>query len=83
MTGGMACRPAAGPSTDPSARRSPRRLGGRQVESKGALLVLFIGDDWAEARHDIEIQDDIGRRLVRRRLPEGMAGITVLRFRAP
>ncbi len=45
--------------------------------------MLFIGDDWAEARHDIEIQDDIGRRLVRRRLPEGMAGITVLRFRAP
>ena len=41
-------------------------------------MVLFIGDDWAEAHHDIEIQDDAGHRLVRRRLPEGMAGIAVL-----
>jgi transposase len=42
------------------------------------LLVLFVGDDWAEAHHDIEIQDETGRRLVRRRLPEGMAGIAAL-----
>jgi transposase len=42
------------------------------------LLVLFVGDDWAEAHHDIEIQDETGRRLVRRRLPEGMAGIALL-----
>jgi hypothetical protein len=48
------------------------------VESKGAELVLFVGDDWAEAHHDIEIQDDTGRRLVRRRLSEGMAGVAVL-----
>ena len=40
--------------------------------------MLFVGDDWAEAHHDIEIQDEAGRRLVRRRLPEGMAGIAVL-----
>jgi transposase len=40
--------------------------------------VLFVGDDWAEAHHDIEIQDETGRRLVKRRLPEGMAGIAVL-----
>jgi transposase len=40
--------------------------------------VLFIGDDWAEAHHDIEIQDETGRRLVRRRLPEGIAGIAAL-----
>jgi transposase len=40
--------------------------------------VLFVGDDWAEAHHDIEIQDETGRRLVRRRLPEGMAGIATL-----
>lgn len=40
--------------------------------------MLFIGDDWAEAHHDIEIQDDTGRRLVRRRLPEGLAGISAL-----
>ena len=40
--------------------------------------MLFVGDDWAEAHHDIEIQDETGRRLVRRRLPEGMAGIAQL-----
>jgi len=40
--------------------------------------VLFLGDDWAEAHHDIELQDGQGRVLVRRRLPEGMAGITAL-----
>jgi transposase len=40
--------------------------------------MLFIGDDWAEAHHDIEIEDDAGRLLVRRRLPEGLAGITML-----
>lgn len=41
-------------------------------------LVLFIGDDWAEAHHDIEIQDETGRRLARRKLPEGIAGIATL-----
>jgi transposase len=40
--------------------------------------VLFVGDDWAEAHHDIEIEDEAGRVLVRRRLPEGLAGITLL-----
>jgi transposase len=40
--------------------------------------VLFVGDDWAEAHHDIEIEDDQGRVLARRRLPEGLAGITTL-----
>jgi hypothetical protein len=37
--------------------------------------LLFVGDDWAEAHHDVEIQDETGRRLVRRRLPEGIAGM--------
>jgi transposase len=40
--------------------------------------LLFVGDDWAEAHHDIEIQDGAGRRLARRRLPEGLAGIGAL-----
>jgi transposase len=40
--------------------------------------VLFIGDDWAEAHHDVELQDAQGRRLARRRLPEGVAGIAGL-----
>ena len=39
--------------------------------------MLFVGDDWAEAHHDIEIEDEAGR-VARRRLPEGLAGITML-----
>jgi transposase len=40
--------------------------------------VLFVGDDWAEDHHDIEVQDGQGRVLARARLPEGIAGITRL-----
>ncbi len=40
--------------------------------------MLFIGDDWAEAHHDIEILDEQGKVLARRRLPEGVAGIAQL-----
>ena len=41
-------------------------------------MVLFVGDDWAEAHHDIEIEDDSGHVLTRKRLPEGLAGMTGL-----
>jgi hypothetical protein len=44
----------------------------------GGELVLFVGDDGAEDHHDIEIVDEDGRRLLRRRLPEGAAGIAEL-----
>jgi len=40
--------------------------------------VLFVGDDWAEDHHDVEVVDESGRRLVRRRLPEGVAGMAAL-----
>jgi transposase len=40
--------------------------------------MLFVGDDWAEDHHDIEIVDDDGTVLVRRRLPEGLEGVTRL-----
>jgi transposase len=40
--------------------------------------VLFIGDDWAEAHHDVELVDDTGRVLAKRRLPEGVGGLSVL-----
>ena len=40
--------------------------------------MLFVGDDWAEAHHDIEIEDHSGKVLVRKRLPEGLAGVTRL-----
>ena len=35
----------------------------------------FVGDDWAEDHHDVEVQDQAGRRLARARLPEGVEGI--------
>ena len=40
--------------------------------------MLFVGDDWAEDHHDIEVQDEQGQVLARARLPEGIAGITRL-----
>jgi transposase len=41
-------------------------------------LRLFIGDDWAENHHDVELMDVTGRRLTKARLPEGVAGIARL-----
>ncbi|HVK46045.1 MAG TPA: IS110 family transposase, partial [Micropruina sp.] len=40
--------------------------------------MLFVGDDWAEDHHDVEIVDEAGRVLTRRRLPEGLEGVTRL-----
>ncbi|HEX2772991.1 MAG TPA: IS110 family transposase [Micromonosporaceae bacterium] len=40
--------------------------------------MLFVGDDWAEDHHDIEVQDENGHRLARARLPEGIAGLSRL-----
>lgn len=37
--------------------------------------MLFVGDDWAEDHHDIEIQDGDGQVRARCRLPEGVEGI--------
>lgn len=38
-------------------------------------MVLFLGDDWAEGHHDVELMDDQGRRLARARLSEDVAGL--------
>ena len=38
----------------------------------------FVGDDWAEDHHDVEVVDDQGSVLARRRLPEGFDGIAAL-----
>ena len=40
--------------------------------------MLFVGDDWAGAHHDVEVMDAAGRRLVKARLPEGVAGMARL-----
>ena len=36
---------------------------------------LFVGDDWAEDHHDVEVMDEAGKVLARRRLPEGVGGL--------
>jgi transposase len=40
--------------------------------------LLFVGDDWAEDHHDVELMDATGRRLAKARLPEGVAGMARL-----
>ncbi|GLY85476.1 IS110 family transposase [Actinoallomurus iriomotensis] len=39
---------------------------------------LFVGDDWSEAHHHVELMNAAGRRLAKARLPEGMAGMARL-----
>jgi transposase len=36
---------------------------------------VFVGHDWAEAHHDVHVEDEAGRRLARARLPEGVEGV--------
>jgi transposase len=36
---------------------------------------VFVGHDWAEAHHDVHVEDDQGRRLAKGRLPEGIEGV--------
>ena len=36
---------------------------------------LFAGDDWAEDHHDVEVMNEAGKVLARKRLPEGAAGM--------
>jgi len=35
-------------------------------------MLLLVGDDWAEDHHDVEVQDETGRRLGKARMPEGI-----------
>jgi transposase len=37
--------------------------------------VIFVGDDWAEAHHDVYLCDEAGTRLGKARLPEGIGGM--------
>jgi transposase len=39
---------------------------------------LFVGDDWAEDHHDVEVMDEAGKTLARKRVPEGVAGMAQL-----
>jgi transposase len=37
--------------------------------------LIFAGVDWAEAHHDVHVEDEQGRRLAGGRLPDGIEGI--------
>src|SRR6185437_11671313 len=56
----------------------PLAAGDVQATWTGVLVRLFAGDDWAQDHHDIEVMDETGKVLARRRLPEGMAGMAQL-----
>ena len=36
---------------------------------------VFVGHDWAEAHHDVHVEDEFGKRLAAVRLPEGVEGV--------
>ena len=36
---------------------------------------VFVGHDWAEAHHDVHVENEEGRRLAKARLPEGVEGV--------
>ena len=40
--------------------------------------MIFVGDDWAEAHHDVYVCDDAGTKLASKRLPEGVEGMAKL-----
>jgi transposase len=44
----------------------------------GVQMRLFVGDDWAEDHHDVELMDAAGRVLAKRRLSEGVVGMARL-----
>ena len=44
------------------------------------MAMVFVGHDWAEAHHDVFVEDGEGRRLDGGRLPEGIEGVA--RFHA-
>ena len=40
-------------------------------------MTVFVGDDWAEAHHDVHLMNEAGERLASRRLSEGLDGVAV------
>ena len=41
-------------------------------------MTLYVGDDWSEDHHDVQLMNEAGERLAARRLPEGVAGVAAL-----
>ena len=42
---------------------------------EGSAVMIFVGDDWSEAHHDVHVSDGEGRVLASRRFPEGLEGV--------
>jgi transposase len=40
--------------------------------------MIFVGNDWAEAHHDVWVMDEAGNQLAYRRLSEGIEGVSEL-----
>ncbi len=40
--------------------------------------MIFVGVDWAEAHHDVCVLDEAGAVLAKRRIAEGVQGVTQL-----
>lgn len=45
------------------------------IKSTKETGMISVGDDWAEAHHDVHVMGDGGQRLASCRLPEGLEGI--------
>ena len=41
-------------------------------------MTLYVGDDWSEDHHDVQLMNEAGERLSARRLPEGVRGVAAL-----
>jgi hypothetical protein len=47
----------------------------RMTARRCELARVFVGHDWAEAHHDVHVEDEHGRRLAKARLAEGVEGV--------
>ena len=41
-------------------------------------MALYVGDDWSEDHHDVQLMNEAGEQLAARRLPEGVKGVAAL-----
>ena len=55
----------------------PDREVGRSSPHRNTMT-LYVGDDWAEAHHEVQLMNEEGERIAARRLPEGVTGVTAL-----
>src|SRR5215471_12122271 len=74
----MSCPPAGVSTVSLGRRLFSRRLLRIRQSRAGELMRLFVGDDWAEDHHDVELMNEQGRVLAHMRLPEGVAGMARL-----